>query len=221
MCFNLCRFLHLVLLAFNTFAVQSLSVMHGDSGKNSVFAKKENARAVIIVTSQVIRIYGIVDWLSNFYPLIFFLSIVIYEWLGGPFDSNHNTVFAKSHKLDFPLFWWHMYLKDRWAIGAFDGIDSFFIIDFSVHVNATLEWESLDLPYVMLTLLIIQWSLTNVILQKTLPVTVVVVEQLGGALGESGLLVLPCIAAHIIQVSRQYYPNSEFTCANSLIKSNN
>lgn len=53
--------------------------MHGDSGKNSVFAKKENARAVIIVTSQVIRIYGIVDWLSNFYPLIFFLSIVIYE----------------------------------------------------------------------------------------------------------------------------------------------
>ncbi|KMZ66071.1 putative Bile acid:sodium symporter [Zostera marina] len=80
-------FLHLVLLAFNTFAVQSLSVMHGDSGKNSVFAKKENARAVIIVTSQ-----------------------------------------------------------------------------------------------------------------KTLPVTVVVVEQLGGALGESGLLVLPCIAAHIIQI---------------------
>ena len=26
-------------------------------------------------------------------------------------------------------------------------------------------------------------------------------EQLGGALGESGLLVLPCVAAHINQVS--------------------
>lgn len=30
---------------------------------------------------------------------------------------------------------------------------------------------------------------------------VAVVEQLGGALGESGLLVLPCVAAHINQVS--------------------
>ncbi|KAM1702829.1 hypothetical protein ACFX1Q_028151 [Malus domestica] len=36
--------------------------------------------------------------------------------------------------------------------------------------------------------------------QKTLPVMVAVVEQLGGALGESGLLVLPCIAAHFNQV---------------------
>ncbi|KAL0536644.1 hypothetical protein IC582_025602 [Cucumis melo] len=36
--------------------------------------------------------------------------------------------------------------------------------------------------------------------QKTLPVMVAVVEQLRGALGESGLLVLPCIAAHIIQI---------------------
>ncbi|RXI04989.1 hypothetical protein DVH24_006246 [Malus domestica] len=35
---------------------------------------------------------------------------------------------------------------------------------------------------------------------KTLPVMVAVVEQLGGALGESGLLVLPCIAAHFNQV---------------------
>ncbi|XVE99059.1 hypothetical protein REPUB_Repub03eG0164200 [Reevesia pubescens] len=34
--------------------------------------------------------------------------------------------------------------------------------------------------------------------QKTLPVMVAVVEQLGGALGESGLLVLPCVAAHLI-----------------------
>jgi len=30
---------------------------------------------------------------------------------------------------------------------------------------------------------------------------VAVVEQLGGAFGESGLLVLPCVAAHINQVS--------------------
>ncbi|XVF41321.1 hypothetical protein PTKIN_Ptkin01aG0271200 [Pterospermum kingtungense] len=36
--------------------------------------------------------------------------------------------------------------------------------------------------------------------QKTLPVMVAVVEQLGGAFGESGLLVLPCVAAHIIQI---------------------
>lgn len=41
-------------------------------------------------------------------------------------------------------------------------------------------------------------------LQKTLPVMVAVVEQLRGALGESGLLVLPCVAAHIIQVSYIY-----------------
>ncbi|MQL76101.1 hypothetical protein Taro_008477 [Colocasia esculenta] len=36
--------------------------------------------------------------------------------------------------------------------------------------------------------------------QKTLPVMVAVVEQLGGALGQSGLLVLPCVAAHINQI---------------------
>ncbi|KAK4480415.1 hypothetical protein RD792_013488 [Penstemon davidsonii] len=35
--------------------------------------------------------------------------------------------------------------------------------------------------------------------QKTLPVMVAVVEQLGGALGVSGLLVLPCVAAHLNQ----------------------
>ncbi|KAJ3700160.1 hypothetical protein LUZ61_003865 [Rhynchospora tenuis] len=36
--------------------------------------------------------------------------------------------------------------------------------------------------------------------QKTLPVMVAVTEQLGGALGESGLLVLPCVASHINQI---------------------
>lgn len=36
--------------------------------------------------------------------------------------------------------------------------------------------------------------------QKTLPVMVAVVEQLGGAFGESGLLILPCVAAHLIQI---------------------
>ncbi|PPD72571.1 hypothetical protein GOBAR_DD30526 [Gossypium barbadense] len=36
--------------------------------------------------------------------------------------------------------------------------------------------------------------------QKTLPVMVAVVQQLGGAFGESGLLVLPCVAAHLIQI---------------------
>ncbi|KAH7547753.1 hypothetical protein JRO89_XS14G0010600 [Xanthoceras sorbifolium] len=36
--------------------------------------------------------------------------------------------------------------------------------------------------------------------QKTLPVMVAVVEQLGGAFGEAGLLVLPCVSAHLIQI---------------------
>ncbi|KAF6165958.1 hypothetical protein GIB67_012855 [Kingdonia uniflora] len=78
-------FLHLILLAFNTLAAQSLSVVPG--GRKSVFAKKENSRALVIVASQ-----------------------------------------------------------------------------------------------------------------KTLPVMVAVVEQLCGSLGESGLLVLPCVAAHINQI---------------------
>ncbi|CAL9763418.1 unnamed protein product [Musa acuminata subsp. burmannicoides] len=78
-------FLHFILLAFNTIAVRSLSVVSG--GDQSVFSKKENLRAVIIVASQ-----------------------------------------------------------------------------------------------------------------KTLPVLVAVVEQLQGALGEAGLLVLPCVALHINQI---------------------
>lgn len=36
--------------------------------------------------------------------------------------------------------------------------------------------------------------------QKTLPVLITVVEQLGGALGESGFLVIPGVAAHVNQV---------------------
>lgn len=36
--------------------------------------------------------------------------------------------------------------------------------------------------------------------QKTLPVLVAVVDQLGGTYGESGLLVLPCVAAHLNQI---------------------
>ncbi|KAH0937925.1 hypothetical protein HID58_005386 [Brassica napus] len=36
--------------------------------------------------------------------------------------------------------------------------------------------------------------------QKTLPVMVAVVEQLRGAFGEPGLLVLPCVAAHLNQI---------------------
>lgn len=42
------------------------------------------------------------------------------------------------------------------------------------------------------------------VLQKTLPVMVAVVEQLGGSFGESGLLVLPCVAAHLNQVFRLF-----------------
>ncbi|KAG9152292.1 hypothetical protein Leryth_024302 [Lithospermum erythrorhizon] len=36
--------------------------------------------------------------------------------------------------------------------------------------------------------------------QKTLPVMVAVVDQLGGSFGEPGLLVLPCVAAHLNQI---------------------
>ncbi|EPS60823.1 hypothetical protein M569_13979, partial [Genlisea aurea] len=43
-------------------------------------------------------------------------------------------------------------------------------------------------------------ALVLVASQKTLPVMVAVVEQLGGALGSSGLLILPCVAVHLTQV---------------------
>ncbi|XP_056698485.1 probable sodium/metabolite cotransporter BASS4, chloroplastic isoform X2 [Spinacia oleracea] len=36
--------------------------------------------------------------------------------------------------------------------------------------------------------------------QKTLPVMVAVVDQLGGAMGAPGLLILPCVAAHLNQI---------------------
>lgn len=42
------------------------------------------------------------------------------------------------------------------------------------------------------------------IFQKTLPVMVAVVEPLGGSFGETGLLVLPCVAAHLLQVQTTY-----------------
>ncbi|OMO79085.1 putative sodium bile acid cotransporter protein [Corchorus olitorius] len=82
---NLLKLLHLILLAFNSLALRSLSAVTG--GNKSVFAKKENAQAALLVASQ-----------------------------------------------------------------------------------------------------------------KTLPVMVAVVEQLRGAFGESGLLVLPCVAAHLLQI---------------------
>lgn len=40
-------------------------------------------------------------------------------------------------------------------------------------------------------------------LQKTFPVVVAVVSKLGGAIGETGLLVLPCITYHLTQVILQ------------------
>ncbi|EOY19134.1 Sodium Bile acid symporter family isoform 3 [Theobroma cacao] len=43
--------LHLVLLAFNTLAIRSLSAVTG--GSESIFAKKENAQAALLVASQV------------------------------------------------------------------------------------------------------------------------------------------------------------------------
>lgn len=46
-----CRLLHLILLGMNVLAVQLLSAVSGR--EKSVFSKKENARALIIVSSQV------------------------------------------------------------------------------------------------------------------------------------------------------------------------
>ncbi|RDY01366.1 putative sodium/metabolite cotransporter BASS4, chloroplastic, partial [Mucuna pruriens] len=43
-------------------------------------------------------------------------------------------------------------------------------------------------------------ALVLVASQKTLPVMVAVIEPLQGAFGESGLLVLPCVAAHLNQI---------------------
>lgn len=37
--------------------------------------------------------------------------------------------------------------------------------------------------------------------QKTLPVAIAVIGKLGGTLGEAGILVLPCIALHVIQIT--------------------
>ncbi|CAI9291414.1 unnamed protein product [Lactuca saligna] len=36
--------------------------------------------------------------------------------------------------------------------------------------------------------------------QKALPVLVAVVDQLGGTFGEPGLLIIPCVAAHLNQI---------------------
>ncbi|WRX13004.1 Putative sodium bile acid cotransporter - like 1 [Theobroma cacao] len=44
--------LHLILLAFNTLAIRSLSAVTG--GSESIFAKKENAQAALLVASQII-----------------------------------------------------------------------------------------------------------------------------------------------------------------------
>lgn len=46
-----CRLLHLGLLAFNALAIRSLSAVSG--GHKSIFSKKENAQAALLVASQV------------------------------------------------------------------------------------------------------------------------------------------------------------------------
>ncbi|XP_042393182.1 probable sodium/metabolite cotransporter BASS4, chloroplastic [Zingiber officinale] len=51
--------LHFLLLAFNIISVKSLSVVSG--GDKSIFSKNENARAVIIVSSQVSKSYALVS----------------------------------------------------------------------------------------------------------------------------------------------------------------
>lgn len=54
-------------------------------------------------------------------------------------------------------------------------------------------------------------------LQKALLIVVAVVEQLSGALGESGLLVLLCVAAHINQVPSLDLPSSTMTFRDPMI----
>ncbi|QHO53246.1 putative sodium/metabolite cotransporter BASS4 [Arachis hypogaea] len=50
--------------------------------------------------------------------------------------------------------------------------------------------------------------------QKTLPVMVAVIQPLGNAFGEPGLLVLPCVAAHLNQVVLFSFSCSENNVSN-------
>lgn len=56
--------MHLILLAFNTLGIQSLSVVSG--GSKSIFSKKENASALLLVASQVILVLGKEFFLKTF-----------------------------------------------------------------------------------------------------------------------------------------------------------
>lgn len=44
------------------------------------------------------------------------------------------------------------------------------------------------------------WAIILTASQKTLPITIAVIGGLGGLMGEAGLLVLPCLTAHITQI---------------------
>ncbi|MCO5554422.1 hypothetical protein L7F22_007952 [Adiantum nelumboides] len=44
------------------------------------------------------------------------------------------------------------------------------------------------------------WAIVLTASQKTLPIVIVVIGSLGGLMGEPGLLVLPCMTAHITQI---------------------
>ena len=147
------RLLHLILLAFNAFSVWSLSVISGDC--QSVFAKKENTNAVVLVASQV----HCAEYSWDYFDLLPRRDITLYDKLENKQTMRKTKLFLLITHLR----------KIIWAPFALNW------------------WFRLDISFTLL--------------QKTLPVLVAVVEELGGAFGESGLLVLPCVAAHLTQVS--------------------
>lgn len=70
-------------------------------------------------------------------------------------------------------------------------------------IRSSLFWKifcHLNIPLLNLFCNILRSLICCYTFQKTLPVMVAVIEPLRGALGESGLLILPCVAAHLNQV---------------------
>lgn len=100
--FLYCRLMHLILLAFNYLSVKSLSTLSG--GSQSVFSKKENAIAVLLVASQVSECaFELVTfpyrWQQTKDVLLFFLifkNLTFFEQLWNVFSLQLLT----SH------YWW-------------------------------------------------------------------------------------------------------------------
>lgn len=139
-----CRILHLSLLGFHVIALNMMSTASG--GRGSAFLERQNARALILVCSQV----------------------------DGPYLLLLQLLFGTRHG-------WNM------------------ISDWSRKNSSWLEIvQTYIIPMKREYWICFMKFLLD--LQKALLIVVAVVEQLNGALGQSGLLVIPCVAAHINQV---------------------